>query len=118
MKGSKMKKELLIVLLIAASVNMAWAQTSPDAQVDQAQGTNEKPVLVRRIILSGFVLNETKKLNAIIKSYQNKHLYHQDIQQIIDQIKSLYLEAGYAQFTHVDYKLQKNRLLIDITMDQ
>ncbi len=96
---------------------MAWSQTVPDIKINEP-AKEEAPVLVRRIVFSGLVLSDRKHLEQIIKSNQNKYLSREQIQQIIDNVKILYLEAGFAKLTRIDYKVQKNKLMINVSLDK
>lgn len=108
-----MKKLLLAYLIFSfTAINPLWAQTTIQTVQD------DKPVLVRQIILSGFVLSNRQELDKIIKPYRKKYLSDQQIKQIIQDIKNVYLENGFAGLIAIDYKFFKNNLLIAISLDK
>lgn len=108
-----MKKIVLACFLFSFTcINPLWAQ-STDQIVQE-----DVPILVRKIILSGFILNNRGPLDKIIKLNRNKHLTQRDIERIIKEINGLYLENGFAGLVEIDYKISKHKLLINITLQK
>ncbi len=117
----------ILVALVFFMPAMSFAQTSPVAEVGRAQElmdshrkfsdqltSDDGRVLIRHIVVSGFVLKDKQRLESLLRSYQNKRLSQQQIQDIINTLKSFYLEAGYADLVDIDYTVEKDKLSINI----
>ncbi|MBF0490113.1 MAG: hypothetical protein HQL15_05770 [Candidatus Omnitrophica bacterium] len=122
-------KNIFLVLVILCIPGIAWSQTAPVAEVGRAQvlvdrnnqlleqiSTNSNRVLIKRIVISGFVLKDNQRLIKMMKSNQNKRLSEDQIRQIVEDVKTLYLEAGYMGLVSVNYKIEKANLKIDILL--
>ncbi|MEI7998307.1 MAG: POTRA domain-containing protein [Candidatus Omnitrophota bacterium] len=108
---------MLLVVLLLMTLELGRAQEAPVVAADQVQELKAStPVLIRRTVISGFVLKDKKLLDKIFKENRNKKLSQVQIQAILNKIKSIYLEAGYAGLVEIDYKIRKNILLINVVM--
>lgn len=84
--------------------------------LSESKAQEVHPVFIKNIVLSGFVVSDKRSLEKIIKANQNKRLTPEQIQQLIDDIKTVYLEAGFADLVNITYHIEKNKLLITILM--
>jgi hypothetical protein len=112
-QGERMKNKVIFQMILV--FGFIWLSPSPQAQaarVQQPPGT----VFIKRIVVSGFVLSDKPSFLKIIKANQKKFLSQEQIQQIMDQIKALYLEAGYSELVDISYKIEKENLLITILL--
>ncbi len=108
-----MKKIILACLLfIFTSANPLWAQDVSQIAMD------EVPVLVNQVVLTGFVLNDRTQLDKIVKANRKKRLNQKQIDQIITEIKSIYLANGFAGLIEIDYKIVRRKLMIDIKLQK
>ena len=84
--------------------------------VDQISLGGVSSVLIKRIVITGVILRDKSPLERIVKSNQNKRLSQEQIHQIIDDIRVLYLGAGYAGLVDVTPSIKKHVLTIHIEM--
>ena len=103
----------LLILCISNCLVFDIALASKE-KVDQADSNGN--VLVKRVILTGFVLTDKKIFEQIIKENKNKRLSQEQIQTIVDNVRTIYLANGYTDLVTVSYKLDKNRLVINILL--
>ena len=122
-------RNIFLVLCLLILSNISWSQSAPLAEVGRAQAlinTNNKilsqltaddgRILIKRIVMSGFVLKDKESLRKIMKNNQNKRLFQEEIQQIINDIKIVYDEAGYAQLVDISFKIEKSNLVITVLL--
>ena len=101
-----------LVLLLLIVPNIVWSRTAPAAQ----ERVSQDSFLIKRIVLSGFVLKDKQPIQRIIKANRNKRLSQEQIQQMINDIKIIYLEAGYTGLVNFSYTIQKRTLTIHILL--
>ena len=112
-----MAKIFLMILLLTAPT-MVWSDTqelvSAAKDLSQQLAKDNNRILIRSIEIKGFVLNDRKPLDQIIKSRRNKRLSQEQIQKIIEEIKTVYLEAGYGSLVNITDTIKKNKLIIEV----
>lgn len=118
-----MNKNLIAIFLILFVLVNSFEVQAKQKRNDRRKNVETllqegKSVLIRKIVLSGYVLKSTKSLNKVIKSYQNKSLSQGQIEQIIEEIRSIYFEAGYAGLVSIDYQVVKTQLDIKIVLNK
>ena len=70
-------------------------------------------VLIRQIIIDGFLLKEKEKLAPVIKRYRNKKLTADEVKEIMAAVRDLYVQSGYEKLVDFSYKIdKKGRLTI------
>jgi len=120
-----MKNKYWLMLVLFIMPALAQAQLTPVDQeakarqiIQQGEGSSlgSDGVLIKKIIISGIGLRDKQKLERIIKSHQKKKLNDVQLQQMIDDIKVLYLEAGYSGLVDIKYALKKNVLTITVLL--
>ena len=96
------------------SLDMVGAQ-SWEAMMEDQGGK----VLVRQVIIDGFLLREKKKLAPVFKHYRNKRLTLEEIKGIVAAVNALYTEAGYEKLVDFYYKVdKKGRLVIHASLKE
>lgn len=110
--------KLLTTILVLLLVLSNTACFSSKLHVKKERRVQQEQVgsYVKQIVLSGFILNDKKKLDVIVKPYQKKYLSRDQIDQILKELSSAYLEAGFAGLVSIHYELHKNKLLISIDL--
>ncbi len=73
-------------------------------------------VLVRQITVDGFLLKEKSKFAKMFKKYRNKKLSTDEVNRVVDQVRSLYVEAGYENLVLLTYQIIKGQLHIFIAL--
>ena len=122
-------KSILLILSLLILPGIAFSQSAPVAEVSRAQAlmnSNNKlfnqtaltddRILIKHIVISGFVLKDKEALQKIMKDNQNKRLSQEQIDQIIEDIKTVYIEAGYGQLVNISYTLEKGKLMVSVLL--
>jgi outer membrane protein assembly factor BamA len=102
---------LLTPGVVLAKVTVAEVNRSLDLINEQSLaarvGEGKGRVLIRQIIIDGFLLKENQKLAPMIKRYRNKKLTPDEVKEIVAAVKKLYVEAGYEKLVDLSYKIDK-----------
>jgi len=101
-----------LILLLLIPVN-ALAQNS---SLDPTVNVTEKPVLVKSIVMEGFVLQDKNQFVKLFKPYRNKYLTAADMDEILHKIQGIYEENGYQQLVSITYSINKHRLVYTALM--
>jgi|CXWL01.1.fsa_nt_gi outer membrane protein assembly factor BamA len=107
---------LLIIILILT--NSACTGARSQVKKRHAVIVKSEGNFVRQILLSGFILNDKKRLEKIVKPYQKKYLSKDQINQILQEMSSAYNEAGFAGLVNIRYELHKAKLVIVIDLNK
>ena len=97
---------LLLLLLLPVSVQNARAQGS--AQIQN--------VLIQKIQMQGFVLDDSGQFVRLFKPYRNKHLSAADIDAILQQIQKIYEQAGYQGLVSIGYQIKRKSLTFTVSL--
>ena len=103
---------IILIVLILFPIN-AFAQNSV---VDSAATSEEKPVLIKNILMEGFVLQDKNQFVKLFKPYRNKYLKTADMDGILHKIQGIYEQEGYQQLVSISYKVEKHRLVFTALM--
>ena len=101
----------LILLLFISLPVFAQNVLAPQTVVGQDKG-----VLVRTIVMEGFVLGEKSRFIKIFKPYRDKYLTSAQMDVILEKIRHIYEEEGYQQLVSINYKLIKHKLVFTALM--
>ncbi|MBF0570241.1 MAG: hypothetical protein HQL12_00055 [Candidatus Omnitrophica bacterium] len=101
----------LFVLLLFVSLP-SFAQKSPAPQA----AVQDKGVLIRNIVMEGFVLQDKNQFVKLFKPYRNKYLTTADMDEILQKIRVVYEREGYQQIVSISYQVNKHRLLFTALM--
>ena len=88
------------------------AQNIPALQVI----SQDKGVLVRSIVIEGFVLEDKGQFVKLFKPYRNKYLTTADMDGILQKIQVIYEKEGYQQLVSITYQVTKHRLVYTASM--
>ena len=101
----------LMPSIVSAKATVAEVNRSLDLINEQSLaarvGEGKGRVLIRQIIIDGFLLKENQKLAPMIKRYRNKKLTPDEVKEIVAAVKRLYIEAGYEKLVDISYKIDK-----------
>lgn len=122
-------KQIILTAWLFFLPAVGFSQTSPVAEVGRAQAPmdahrklldqltgDDGRVFIRHIIVSGFILKNKQGLQSLLRSHQNKYLSQDQIQDIRNAIKNFYLAAGYEGLVDIDDTIEKDKLLINISL--
>ena len=116
-----------MIVLILLMCSPVYAQKAPVGEVMRAQDLlNDRDalvrqidydgrVLVRKIMITGFVPKDRKPFESAFKPYLNKRLFPSDIDALIAEVKYLYAQEGYQELVQISYTLNRHILKISVS---
>ena len=105
-----MRYFIFTLLFLAISPLLSQADAGPQAVSD------EKPAMVKSIVLEGFKLEDKGQFVKLFKPYRNKFLTSFDISGLLEKIQAIYAEKGYQQLVTITWRLDRHRLIFTASM--
>jgi hemolysin activation/secretion protein len=121
-------KAIVLIFLLTAVLNSAYAQTAPIGQISRSQdilnaqdrfkidSNAPRKFRLKSVVIEGFTLKNSKDLERMLATYRNKYVTEDEINAIIDQVKAYYAQAGYDDLIQYSHTLKKGKLLITATL--
>ncbi len=104
-----MKKLILIVLCIVFPMLVAHAQ---DASFDDV------PLLVKKVVVTGFKLADKNIYKSFDKQYRNKRLTPKEIETVKEELMGAYRRQGYVGLVDVSHQLRRGILTFHVGLSK
>lgn len=69
-------------------------------------------VLVKKVDITGFLLHDKAAIKSIERKWRNIHLSRDDINQIVDEVMSLYIQEGYEKLVYITPQYKRRVLTL------
>jgi len=94
---------------------MPLSASAQKVDIPQTMAQDQK-VLIKKIEIEGFVLDDKDQFVKLFKPYRNKHLSAADIDTILQELQEIYEQAGYQGLVSIEYQIKKNSLTFTVSL--
>ena len=87
-------------------------------EVHASSQSDEVPLLIKKVVVTGFQLYKSKIAKDLNKKYAKKRLTSAEIDGIVDELKAAYREAGYVGLIETTQQLRRGVITIHVSLSK